>query len=228
MEDLERAEELAPADQGHRAVGAEALAREHRAAAELGEGAQGGDGGDPAAEHLLGGDPLVGRQPVVGHRRGKKARAGGEGERVVGLVQEEHVGSVDLQLRRDVVEDDLEREPDVGAGADREAHGLQRGQAVEALDCVLVELGVLDRQSGPVGDRLRPVHVLLRERVRTAALEKPERADDGPARVHRHHEHSEGGGRAAPRVLAHVVADLVVEKALQALDRHVRQEHRLT
>ena len=123
-----------------------------------------------------------------------------------------------------MVEDDLERQAQVRAGADREADSLQRRQPVEALDRVRVELGVVEREPRPVGDRLHPEHVLVGQGIRPAPFEQAERADDRAACVHGHDQDAKRRRLAGKGVEPDVLPDLVVQHALQGFERDRREQ----
>src|SRR5713101_623931 len=105
MEDLEDTHELSARDQGHRAIGLEALTREERAASKLAESAKRGDRLHAAAYHGATGKALIDRQAVVGNRGGLEARARDGDQVPVFLIEHQDVGGVDGEASRDLVED---------------------------------------------------------------------------------------------------------------------------
>ena len=122
---LERAQQLAAGDQRNRPVGLEALACEQGSASKLRKGAQRCQGFDPPAGQSPAGQALIDGEPVIGHRGGQETGARRQREHVVRLLQQQDVRRIHLQLRGHLVEDDLEREPEVRACAQSQAQALQ-------------------------------------------------------------------------------------------------------
>ena len=146
VEDFQHALELALGDERHGAVGAEAFAGQARAAVALLGGAQVGHAQEAAVERDPAGEVLAQPQPRPLDVSRAEAAAVDVFEHMGHLVEQEDGRGVDAQLGDDLVQDDVEDQAQVEAGAgghvDR-VQGLQVGQPPLGLG-----------EEARVGDRL--------------------------------------------------------------------------
>ena len=168
VEDLEHADRLAVGEERQGAIGLEPFTCEKRAAAKLpgplGVGADVVAAVEPAAEQRCLGEVGRDRQPGVRRQHRTEADRRAEVQLDAGVVDQEHVGRVDMKPRADLLQDQLQSEPEVLARRDRHGDVADRDEPLEAHGGRTMALRVFDERAEPVRHHLDPGDVAAVQR----------------------------------------------------------------